>query len=198
MNRLTRFSFPSTIAAVSLLLLIPFQQPDWTPYWVTAGNHDFLPNDFPAPYFGADHYVADIMFTPECWWSREDADYEGGSDIKDWNKIGGMTNFFNANSTHSVLLGWRPSDRPNVMEVTAYINPKNGRFVNGPIYQVPVVQSLRAEILWFTDSVRFEYGDLSFSYPLGRPWAVRKVGPWFGGNQPAHRDMSILLDARLD
>lgn len=180
------------------LSLIPFQQEDWTTYRVEKGDHDFLPNDFPAPYFGADHYTVDLVFTSSCWWSRGDADYNGGVDIKDWNKIGGMTNYFNANSTHSVLLGWRPAESPEVMEVAAYVNPKSGRFQTGPVLQIPVDRTLHAEIKWDADSVRFEYGDQSFSYPLSKPWAIRKVGPWFGGNQPAHRKMLLKMQNALN
>lgn len=197
MHHLARYGFQSVMAAILLLLLLPVQQGQWTEYRVEAGTHDFRPNDFPSLRFGADLYTVDLQFTPSCWWSREDTDYAGGSDIKDWNKIGGMTNYFNANSTHSVLLGWRPSESSNVMEVTAYINPKSGRFVTGPVLQIPVGRLLHAEIKWYADSVRFEYGDLSFSHPLEKPWAIRKVGPWFGGNQPAHREMLLKMETAL-
>ncbi|PHN03647.1 hypothetical protein CRP01_25655 [Flavilitoribacter nigricans DSM 23189 = NBRC 102662] len=181
-----------------LLFLVPVQEEDWTEYRVEAGNHDFRPNDFPAPHFGADHYTADLTFTPSCWWSQEDTDYTGGRDIYDWNKIGGMTNFFNSNSTHSVMLGWRPAATANTIEVTAYINPKEGRFVTGPVLQIPVNRPLHAEIKWASDTVYYEYGNLSFSYAIPKPWSIRKIGPWFGGNQPAHREMFLKMQAQLD
>lgn len=198
MQQLVRYGFQSAIAALLLVIILPIPQDDWTEYRVAAGSHDFLPNDFPAPHFGADQYTVDLMFNPSCWWSEDDPTYTGGRDIKDWNKIGGMTNFFNANSTHSALLGWRPAEELNIMEVTAYINPRSGRFQTGPILQVPVDQPMQAEIKWNADSVHFEYGELSFSYSIEKPWAIRKVGPWFGGNQEAHRDMLIKMNAVLD
>lgn len=198
MQQLICYILPFTIASFLLMVPLSFQGKDWTEYVVEAGSHDFLPNDFPAPLFGADTYTVDLKFSPSCWWSAEDPDYTGGRDIKDWNKIGGMTNFFNANSTHSVLLGWRPAETSGMMELTAYVNPKSGRFVSGPVLMVPVDQALQAQIIWYADSVRFEYGEISFTHPIEKPWAIRKVGPWFGGNQTAHREMTLMMKASFD
>jgi hypothetical protein len=180
-----------------LFTATPMEQTDWMDYAVEAGEHDFKPNDFPAPYFGADTYQATFSFTPSCWWSIEDEDYTGANDIYDWNKIGGMTNYFNANSTHSVLLAWRPAKSSNVIEVTAYINPKSGRFVTGPVVSVPVGERMQAQIKWSADNVQFDYGGAQFTHAVEKPWAIRKIGPWFGGNQPAHRAMQIKMESTL-
>lgn len=172
---------------------------EWITYRVVAGQHDFTPNDFPAPYFNADTYIASFAFDASCWWGIDDEDYTGNRDIYDWNKLGGMTNYFNANSTHSVLLAWRPAAEPDLMEIVAYINPKSGRFVSGPELTWPVGEPLNnARIEWQADSVHFEYGTVRFSHALERPWAIRKVGPWFGGNQTAHRDMELRMESDLE
>ena len=189
---------PSSIAIIFLWSAMPTNVNDWVEYRVDQGTHDFKPNDAPTPYFGADIYTASFSFDPSCWWSIEDEDYSGGQDIHDWNKIGGMTNFFNANSKHSALLAWRPGKAANTIEVTAYINPKRGRFVTGPVVLVPVETRLDAQIRWSADGIRFEYGGEQFDYPLERPWAIRKVGPWFGGNQVAHKEMVLRMESVLE
>ena len=109
-----------------------------------------------------------------------------------------MTNYFNANSTHSVLLAWRPAKASNSIEVTAYINPKSGRFVTGPVISVPVGESMQAQIKWSVDSVQINYGGAQFTHAVEKPWAIRKVGPWFGGNQPAHRAMHLKMQTTLE
>lgn len=198
MNGLKPLNFFSVLAFAGLVAIVTPGQTAWTEYLVTAGNHDFKPNDFPSPHFGADTYTADFYFAASCWWSAGDEDYHGGRDIEDWNKLGGMTNFFNANSTHSVLFGWRPAKRPATIEVTAYINPKSGRFVTGPVVQVPADVPMSGRIYWAADTVYYEYGAISFQHPLEKPWAIRKVGPWFGGNQTAHRAMRLFMESGLE
>lgn len=197
MKNASRFGWISGFTLLLLWAFTPIQQTDWTEYSVVTGSHDFKPNEAPLPFFGANTYTADLSFAPSCWWSAEDEDYSGGRDIRDWNKIGGMTNYFNANSTHSVLLAWRPAPSFHWIEITAYINPKEGRFVSGPVLSIPVDTPVHAQITWLADTVRFEYGDSLFVHPLPKPWAIRKVGPWFGGNQTAHRDMSFRMEASL-
>ena len=160
-------------------------------YSVEIDKHDFLPNALPWPYFGAREYEFSIRFDSSAWWSIEDQDYHYGNDIYDWNKIGGLTNYFTANNKQSVLVGWRPSPDWMVMELAAYVNDKYGGFKAGPARLVPVGIDTRGKINQFGSVAYFAYGDTIISLPAKKAFVTREVDVWFGGNRPAHKAMTI-------
>lgn len=162
-------------------------------YCVKLGNHDFKPNDFPLPLAGINNYSAYVSFDSTCWWSIEDEDYPHGTDIFDWNKIGGFTNYFSANNRQSVLYAWRPDKTYNRIQVTPYVNDKKGGFIAGDPMSVPVDSVVWLFAHWEGNLVTYEYGGGIWEHNIRKPWMLRKVGPWFGGNQAAHNDMKLSM-----
>lgn len=166
-------------------------------YVVKESRHDFKPNKIPLPIIGIRAYEVVLKFDSTCWWGIEDVDYDHGVDIRDWNKISGATNFFSASNKQSALLGWRPSKVYNKIEVTAYTNARDGTFRTGPVITVPVDSQLVLGFKWEKDSVVYQYAGVVHAEALKRPFLVREVGPWFGGNQKAHRRIWLLLKSHV-
>lgn len=166
-------------------------------YTVKKGEHDFKPNPLPSLHFSREIEKI-IVFDESCWWDKENPDYFGGNDIYDWNKAFGLTSAFSLNNSYSVMIGWRPSKKKNIMEVTWYINHKDRSFDSGGleyIEEVEVGEPIKCSIKWRRGlGAWFYYGtkryaDINFK----RPWFVRQVSAWFGGNQRAHKDMSLSM-----
>lgn len=166
-------------------------------YKVVEGKHDFKPNDFPLPYFGVSKYEFSIRFEASSWWSIKDEDYEGGNDIHDWNKIGGMTNYLSPNNKQSVLMAWRPDTAYNVIQIAAFTNDSKGGFKAGPPRKVKVGDHATGNIKWFGKVAYYSYGDTIVKHRTSKPFVVRKIGPWFGGNQTAHKTMYLHLASHV-
>ena len=166
-------------------------------YKVVKDKHDFLPNSIPFPFFGASEYSFSIRFEPSIWFGIEDEDYSGGNDIKDWNKIGGMTNYLSANNKQSIMMAWRPDTAYMVIQIAAFTNDKNGGFVAGEPELVKVGDYVEGEIKWFGSTAYYYYGDQIVKHKSKKPFIIREIGPWFGGNQTAHKDMYLHLARRL-
>lgn len=175
-------------------------------YTVQKGEHDFKPND-QCLITHRNKISGVFSLTSACWFSREDPDYSGGSDAADWNKIAGVTWFFSGNSNRSAILAWRPNERAKgVFEIAAYVNPDEGRFKAEKIGNVLAGEEVEFQVIWVADMAIFKMKQPSAEdwtwkeLPLKRPtfWGrlYRHLGPWFGGNQPAHKEMTIYLDAK--
>jgi hypothetical protein len=160
---------------------------------VDKGKHDFTPNWFPLPYFNRT-ISRKVILHENCWFSLEDEDYNGGNDVKDWNKIFGLTSYTLSNTDYSMIFAWRPAAEKNTFEITAYVNPKDGgKFETGTPIIVKAGEQVVLTIKWGVNAVFSVYGNEAFKYRGRRPWVVRKIGPWFGGNQTAHKDMSLEI-----
>lgn len=187
-----------TLAASALLFVTVSEVRQMTSgaekeYAVKAGKHDFTPNAFPFPYFGVREYEFSIRFDSSAWWSIEDENYHHGTDIFDWNKVGGLTNYLSANNKQSVLIGWRPAPEYMVMEIAAYVNDASGKFKFGPARKIAVETSATGTIKQFGDVAYFNYGDTIVSMTAKKAFVTREVQAWFGGNRPAHKDMVIHI-----
>lgn len=166
-------------------------------YTVPAGKHDFKPNALPWPHFGAREYEFSIRFDSSAWWSIEDEDYPYGNDIEDWNKAGGLTNYLNANNKQSVLIGWRPSPDYMVMEITGYVNDRDGKFRTGPPRRVPVGQYTAGKINQFGSVAYFNYGDTIVALAASKAFITREIDMWFGGNREAHKQMKAWKASKI-
>lgn len=189
--------FSSLFAFVAIGEIRQMGQGNEKQYSVVKNKHDFRPNAFPIPYFGAKEYQFSVRFEPSCWFGIEDQDYQGGNDVKDWNKIGGMTNYLSANNKQSVLFAWRPDTAYMVIQVTAYTNDSKGGFVAGEPATVKVGDYVEGKIKWFGNTAYYYYGDQVVKHKSKKTFIIREIGPWFGGNQTAHKDMYLHLARRI-
>lgn len=175
-------------------------------YTVEKGRHDFKPNDqdfctFRSKVEGA-FWMDDSM-----WFSQSDPDYQGGEDVKDWNKIAGVTWFFTGNTNRSAMLAWRPVEsEKGLFEVAAYVNPASGKFQATVIGTVKVDELIEFQVIWVADMAVFKIrkpGGEDWTWaelPLRRPpWGLkiyRHLGAWFGGNRPAHKRMEFWMETK--
>lgn len=175
-------------------------------YTVQKDNHDFKPND--QRFFSWKSKVkVRFSLTQSMWFSREDPDYQGGNDVFDWNKIAGVTGFFSSNSTNALMFAWRPAEElEGTFEIAGYVNDKDGAHSGETILFATVGTEYEGEAVWSGDYAVFklrEVGEDEFSFvsmPLNRlPWYkrfYREIGPWFGGNQKAHKEMKLNLEIK--
>lgn len=174
---------------------------------VKKGRHDFKPNNH-KPFTWKSKISVKFSLTESMWFSREDPDYPHGNDVKDWNKLAGLTWFFSGNTKHSLMLAWRPvEEEKGAFEITGYINPAEGKFEAETIMYVVAGTEYEGEVVWVSDQAVFKLRGVGatqyhfVSLPLPRPapkwksWLrfYRQIGPWFGGNRPAHKDMTLHL-----
>lgn len=175
-------------------------------YRVEKGRHDFKPNNG-AWITGKNKIEGAFSFTESMYFHIEDPDYPHGSDVYDWNKIAGLTWFLSSNSNWSGMLAWRPNQgKRNSFEIGAYVNRRGGSFDFKTIRIVDVGQTVFFQLIWVSDTVVFktrieDETDFQFlQMPLKNPpwWFpyFREIGPWFGGNRPAHKDMTFELEIR--
>lgn len=175
-------------------------------YTVEKDKHDFKPNN--QCFFTTSNKI-EGTFSPtgSMYFTREDTDYPHGSDAADWNKIAGLTWFLSGNANWSGMLVWRPNEaRLNEFEVAAYVNPKSGKFISEKIADVKAGEVLEFQLIHSSNSMTFKFrkqGQESYVFtklPMRNlPWwfkFYRQIGPYFGGNRAAHKEMKMELDLR--
>ncbi len=91
------------------------------------GKKDFRPREFPTPIFrGFRRIIWHVEFSDSCWY-----DWRPDQDYLDWNKGGGITNFWSPNDVDTFQWAWRPkTEIPGVFDLTAYSNiGKHDRYI---------------------------------------------------------------------
>lgn len=172
-------------------------------YTVQKGEHDFKPNN--QVFFTFKSKVSgSFRMDVSMWFSREDPDYSHGEDVKDWNKLAGVTWFFSGNSNRSAMLAWRPVEsEKGLFQLAGYVNPLGGGFKAEKIMQVRAGELIDFKVIWSAGMAVFKIRrpgeDWIFAQmPLDDPpwWGriYRQLGPWFGGNRAAHKRMELILE----
>ena len=177
-----------------------------TTYTISPGQSNFRPLENPLPRFQRGFEIA-VRFDESCWWSAED--WEGDQDRQDWNKLKGLAYYFGLNNHRSAMIAWRPSERENTFEVTAYTNNKRGgwKTTGNP------VEVVAGEVFYASGNITgrlveysiTSYGRTSlYTHPWDKVWlnVYREVGTSIGGanNSPgpyggeATQDMKMEID----
>lgn len=169
-------------------------------YTVEIGKHDFKPNN--QSWFTASNKLSGyFMFDESMYFTSEDYDYPYGNDSYDWNKLCGLTWFLSGNANWSGMLAWRPNQKEkNVFELAGYVNPKSGGFEYSKLMDVKAGEKFFYKLTWVADRMVFKIikdKENYFEMPLKNiPWwfsFYRQIGPYFGGNRPAHKNMKLEL-----
>lgn len=145
------------------------------------------------------------MFTESCIYEI------GFPDNLDYNKLIGQALELFDNHENSAMLGWRRSAEAGLIDLTPYCHIR-GRQVIGPRDSAaPVAQVRPGEwfAVWFDFDWRREEITVSvqvlpdgeviahtfgeFKFPGLIKW-VRRIGPWFGGNQTAPHAMALWME----
>ena len=142
-------------------------------------------------------------------------------DDRDWNKGGGLSFDLTTNHRDATMWAWRWNAIAQVWEVTAYHHIDGARSVStdkgawNPDREVLVWVNPRQTL---TATLTVDYGRKTYQWALQsdpasigegsafhfavqpftheKTWA-RTIGPWFGGNRPAPKDMEIFYTRRL-
>lgn len=183
-------------------------------YTIKPGQKNFRPYEPIWPIWKPGGFTISGKFLPGGWCSEEEWSYkdENGNivvdrDIDDWQKLGGVTNFWSANSKQTAMFAFTFGKDEETYEVTPYTNPKKGRFVAGKPMLVESGEQ------WFLDNDilknkavynMYSEGNKSEEQdaPLTSFWLGRQVGSYPGGenNSPgpyggeAIKEMSIEMD----
>lgn len=173
-------------------------------YTVEKNRHDFTPNSQPFITW-SNEINAEFYFTESMYYHPENTDYFGGSDVYDINKLIGYTWFFTGNTHISAMAGWRPFvDEKNVFELFGYVNYKRGKFDTSLLGRFKVGDQMKIRLDWVGSKVIYDvkkneteltFESMDFRY-LPFPQFVRGLGPWFGGNQKAHKEMNFFMDVQ--
>lgn len=175
-------------------------------YTVEKGKHDFKPNN-QAWITAKNKIEGSFRFTESMYFTQEDPDYQYGVDAKDWNKIAGLTWFLSSNSNCSGILAWRPNEKEkNSFEIAGYVNPRSGGFKAQKIINVFTGEVVQFQLIWTGGLMTFKtkteqaedwtFTQIALNNP---PWwfrFYREIGPWFGGNRTAHKEMRLELELR--
>lgn len=162
-------------------------------YSVKKGTHDFKPNDSILPTWASAREFL-VTLTPSMWWDANDPEWLYGKDIFDHNKLFGLTGYFSANNKNSIMWSFRPWEEINQFEATPYINNRDGSFETGPPIIVNSGEVHKLKVDWERrNAVFYVAGEEHFRFAKRRPWVLRKLSAWIGGNRPALRDMNLEM-----
>jgi len=126
-------------------------------------------------------------------------------DVEDWNKICGLTWFLTGNTNRTAMLAWRPNEQEeNTFQIGTYVNDRRGRVRWHNRVTVAAWETVYFQIIWMSDKVLFKLQPPGEPEPLffyeelkQPPWwfkFYREIGPWFGGNRAAHKNMKMELE----
>jgi len=176
---------------------------------VIAGSHDFNPGHGLQFDSASDDefFELSFRFDQDAWFDPSAAG-PIQRDGQDWNKLGGVSylNYFQPSSwpknVCAALIGWRPH-ASGAFEWCLYVNRADGSFV----FSEPQLVQANEQITVKVDILEGEI----LAKPIDRdksftPMRIKasilgslrvNVGPWFGGNRPSPRNMTLWTRLRL-
>lgn len=176
-------------------------------YTIQPGRHDFRPPEFPSIYCARRikrlHWK--FRFAADCMY------HIPGEDQYDWNKGGGISFHLFRNNRDNMMWAWRWNPRKGMIDITAYSNNAdmpNGRFIgwgNGQVMMTIYPEEVGEVIIepygiaGWNFTFRRSGKEISNHCVHGtrRNWRIAKrLGLWFGGNQPAPQQMTVHVDYR--
>ena len=155
---------------------------------VKEGKHRFTP-----PMWGL-HIGKSITRTVEFDYSCTYLLPE--QDQNDWNKLIGKSDLLGPHHT-SFRFAWRYNECLNLIDIAAYwyFKGKRSHFKLGELefnrkYEFTIKEGFngsRNSVFWYIN------GQDHFVLPFDFPLIGWKLGPYFGGNNPAPHEMKILI-----
>lgn len=148
---------------------------------VRPGKHRFTPPMWGPAIGGISRWIS---FDASC---RYDL---GGPDQQDWNKLIGVCGWRGPHY-NSYRFAWRYNQRIDLIELSAYVYIKGKRHIY-LLGQVSIDLPMNYEIRQHNGMIQFVInGNLSVQLPGRIPYIGWKLGPYFGGNNPAPHQMKI-------
>lgn len=173
-----------------------------TTYEIKAGKQDFRPVSSWKPYWVSQGFDGYAILDPSCWY-----DWEGDRDVKDWNKLVGITKAWTANNNHSAMIAWRPASERFVFEVCGYTNYPGVGWKAGPPVKILAGERFYFEGRIWKNAAKYQIENERVEHPFSRHWlpVYREITPWIGGknNEPgqyggkASQAMSLQLQYRI-
>lgn len=131
-----------------------------------------------------------------------------GEDQGDWNKVGGINaQVWKPSNKNSAMLAWRYNPVSDLFELTAYANVGGQNKYNSFIVGVPAGDWVHCEIEFparnmMSLSLYVQVAGGAWNLAGYEEWeypvhirAAAVIGPWFGGNNPAPKEIQYLLDS---
>lgn len=176
-------------------------------FTVKKGKHDFSPKEFRSVFkldnIGALEYL--VVFDKTCEYLI------AGEDQGDFNKGGGLSFDFTSNTKNAAMWAWRHT--PGVgIELAGYFHENGKTYIGMPGEMVAMVAQpgdrvkihvWRAFDTWKITFVKLAPDDTALEYAEQEKMFSRlhtvgyRIGLWFGGNQPAPRDMQVWVDYKV-
>lgn len=154
---------------------------------VQRGKHRFTP-----PVWGlhiGKSMTRTIVFDKSCR-------YDIGAEQDDWNKLFGKCGLSGPHR-NSFRFAWRYNKKLDLIDIAAYwyINGKRSFYKLGELdfnrsYEFRIVEQFmgsRNGVYWYIN------GQDHFVLPAKLPYIGWKLGPYFGGNRPAPKQMKIEI-----
>ncbi len=144
-----------------------------------------------------------VIFEDSCRYNL--GPWTDSSDQKDFNKLVGLSFNLFTNHKESAMIGWRYNPESDLIELAPYyhidgqvkINP--GFTDENLFYAVRIGEEIQVSIgvdyeqkLYYTRVIGIDYEktvQMGFSH---NSCITREINVWFGGNQPAPQDITVL------
>lgn len=150
---------------------------------VQQGKHRFTPPMWGLHIGGISRRIS---FDPSC---RYDLN---GADQMDWNKLIGVCGWRGPHH-NSYRFAWRYNQRIDLIELAAYVYSNGKRHIY-PLGQVSIDLPMNYEIRQCKGIVQFVInGNMPVQLRGKIPYIGWKLGPYFGGNNPAPKQMKIEI-----
>lgn len=165
-------------------------------YTVKELRHDFKPNPIELR-FGKVNEKRICCIDASCWYSAETVpNWFDPIDVGDINKLWGYTYAFSVKSKYSAIVGWRPSEKENYFEIFGYINYPDGKRSFYPIGEIEANQNFETMIFWDNSglAIALKGAGVPIVADLKAPWIMLNISAWFGGNQPAPKQMIVWVE----
>lgn len=156
-------------------------------YKGTSGKHDFKPRTS----------ILNFKWKPTTITSYvtfgEGSNYNilPNTDHWDYSKLEGLAFSLWSNKRNSVLFGWCYDPERQKYRVVGYINEK-GKHKRTPYIEVDQEQQIELKATMKDGVVYFDLNGTKFELKVGFKFTLgRKIGMWFGGNEPCPQDMTV-------
>lgn len=173
-------------------------------YAIRRGQHDFSPAEFPTLIaYGRSILRWKINLEANCWYDSLD------TDNADWNKLCGITRAISPNNVDSLMVAWRPlATEPGYFELCVYENIGTSNFPHennilivmaGEPFTIEFRPRPREDMMYdvyFLRSTSLQHWD--WSNFRQKFTLFRRIGLWFGGNQPAPQQMYIRVGFEME
>jgi len=96
-------------------------------YTIKKGQSDFNPTDngfSPIVLKKMKHIKINFKLDNSCWYN-----WGTDADVKDWNKITGVSSYLQRNNQNSIMVVWRPAAEAGKFEVSIFTNWLNSSVV---------------------------------------------------------------------